>query len=247
MNSKEWFVSWFDTTFYHLLYRERDDTEARKFIVNLLTHLKLPENSHVLDLACGKGRHSITLNELGMNVLGVDLSEQSISHAKQFENSKLHFRVQDMREPFDEEAFDCVFNLFTSFGYFEEEEENQKVLNGISNMTKEGGIFVLDYLNAITAVQNLVPHEEKEVDNVHFQINRTFDGKFIRKQIDVTSCDDKHKFEEKVRGFSQEEIDNMLKQAKLTPIEYFGDFKLNSFDANESTRLIVICKKDTRI
>lgn len=245
MNSKEWFVSWFDTSFYHLLYRERDDDEARKFIVNLLTHLQLPKDSHVLDLACGKGRHSLTLNELGMNVMGVDLSEQSISHAKQFENDKLHFRVQDMREPFEDDAFDCVFNLFTSFGYFEEELENQKVLNGVSSMTKDGGIFVLDYLNANSAVKNLVSYEEKEIDNVHFDIKRNFDGKFIRKQIDVTCRDGKHHFEEKVRGFSREEIEIMLVKAKLKPIEFFGDFSLNPFDSNISTRLIVICKKDT--
>jgi SAM-dependent methyltransferase len=247
MDTKEWFASWFDTTFYHLLYRERDDNEARKFILNLLDHLQLPKDSHVLDLACGKGRHSLTLNESGMNVLGVDLSEQSICHAKQFENDTLHFQVQDMREPFGEETFDCVFNLFTSFGYFEEEIENQKVLNGISSMMTESGVFVFDYLNARTAIKNLVSHEEKEIENVHFEINRSFDGKFIRKGIDVTYFGEKYHFEEKVRGFSYEEIEKMLIKAKLHPIERFGNFALNPFDVNQSSRLIVICKKDTSI
>jgi SAM-dependent methyltransferase len=247
MASKEWFASWFDTKYYHLLYRERDDNEARRFIENLLSHLKLPTNSHVLDLACGKGRHSITLNNFGMNVLGVDLSEQSIAHAKQFENDKLHFRVQDMREPFEEEAFDCVFNLFTSFGYFEEEVENQRVLNGISRMMKDDGLFVFDYLNTQTAVNGLVSHEEKEIDNVHFNITRNFDGEFIRKKIEVTTCEAQHQFEEKVRGFDHKEIEKMLVKANLIPKEYFGDFDLSAFDPQKSNRLIVICTKKTTL
>lgn len=247
MNAKEWFASWFDTTFYHLLYQERDESEARKFVVNLLNHLKLPGNSYILDLACGKGRHSLTLNELGMNVLGVDLSEKSIAHAKQFEKDNLRFRVQDMRETFATNEFDCVLNLFTSFGYFDEEFENQKVLNGVSAMMKEGGIFVLDYLNIHTAIQNLVPHEEKEIENVQFAINRSFDGVFLRKQIEVSCSMEKHLFEEKVRGFCQEEIENMLTTANLTIVEQFGDFNLNEFDSKTSPRLIFICKKEIRL
>ncbi len=247
MNTKEWFASWFDTKFYHLLYRDRDDKEARKFIVNLLNHLKLPVNSHVLDLACGKGRHSITLNELGMDVLGVDLSEQSIAFAKKFENEKLHFRVQDMREPFDETAFDCVFNLFTSFGYFDQDEENQKVLNGISKMMKPGGIFLLDYLNTNTAVQHLIESENKNIDNVNFDIKRSFDGKFITKNIEVECSGKKHYFEEKVRGFRMKEIKEMLLKANLRIEECFGDFNLSAFEAETSPRLILVCKKDSVI
>ena len=243
MNTKEWFASWFDTIYYHLLYRERDDDEAKKFIVNLLGHLKLPTKSHVLDLACGKGRHSRTLNEFGMNVLGVDLSEKSIAFAKKYENDSLHFRVQDMREPFDKESFDCVFNLFTSFGYFDQEEDNQKVLHGISQMIKPGGLFVLDYLNTETAIKNLVANETKIIDNVQFEIKRDFDGKFIRKEIAVKHLDKSYLFEEKVRGFELAEIEKMLSNSNLKPVECFGDFNLNTFASDKSPRLILICKK----
>ncbi len=247
MKTKEWFASWFDTSFYHMLYRERDDQEAIRFIANLLNHLKLPKKSYVLDLACGKGRHSLTLNELGMNVLGVDLSEKSIAHAKTFENESLNFRVQDMREPFEEKAFDCVFNLFTSFGYFDQEEDNQKVLNGVSLMIKPGGIFVLDYLNATTAIRDLVANEKKIIDNVHFDIKRSFDGRFIRKNIGVKYLDKNYEFEEKVRGFTLVELENMLSKANLKPLEYFGNFNLDTFDPDQSTRLILVCKKVVNI
>jgi len=247
MKTKEWFASWFDTTFYHILYQERDDKEAKGFIINLLNHLKLPKKSYVLDLACGKGRHSRTLNELGMNVLGVDLSEKSIAYAKKFENDSLHFRVQDMREPFEEEVFDCIFNLFTSFGYFDQEEDNQKVLNGISLMIKPGGLFVLDYLNTTTAIRDLVPDEQKMIENVHFDIHRSFDGRFIRKNITVKCLDKNYQFEEKVRGFTLVEIEKMLSKSNLKPIEYFGNFNLDTFDPEQSTRLILVCKKEMNL
>ena len=127
MQKKEWFAEWFDTPYYHILYKSRDNHEARVFIKSLVGLLQLPEASSVLDLACGKGRHSITLNEFGYKVLGVDLSAQSIAHANQFSNSSLSFAVQDMREPIQSKRFDAVFNLFTSFGYFSSKHENEKV------------------------------------------------------------------------------------------------------------------------
>ena len=77
-NSESWFTSWFDTPYYHILYKDRDDKEAQIFMDNIVHYLNLPEEAKILDLACGKGRHSIYLNKLGYNVTGVDLSENSI-------------------------------------------------------------------------------------------------------------------------------------------------------------------------
>ncbi|MFN5878833.1 MAG: SAM-dependent methyltransferase, partial [Flavobacteriales bacterium] len=71
MSSKEWFADWFDTPYYHILYKNRNDEEAAHFIENLIEFIQLDLGSRVLDLACGKGRHSVTLNKLGYNVLGV--------------------------------------------------------------------------------------------------------------------------------------------------------------------------------
>ena len=128
MEKNDWFASWFDTNYYHLLYKNRNDDEARLLIEHLVGYLNLAPNSKVLDLACGKGRHSITLNELGFDVLGIDLSSNSIEEAKQFENETLHFDVCDMRNSFTKNTFDVVFNLFTSFGYFDNKSDNEKVI-----------------------------------------------------------------------------------------------------------------------
>lgn len=132
----EWFQHWFDTKYYHILYQDRNDEEAHLFMKNLTSFLDLKEDNKVLDLPCGKGRHSKFLNSLGYDVIGADLSQNSIAFAKQFENDSLHFEVHDMREPF-QTKFDAILNLFTSFGYFDEEQSNIEVLENLKNGLKK--------------------------------------------------------------------------------------------------------------
>ena len=130
MKTKDWFTEWFNTSYYHILYKNRNDSDAQLFMQNITAFLNLKKGAHIADLPCGKGRHSIYLNSLGYKVTGGDLSENSILHAKQFENETLNFEVWDMRDPIDH-TYDAIFNLFTSFGYFEDDREDIKVLRNI--------------------------------------------------------------------------------------------------------------------
>ena len=133
-----------------------DYTEAQLFMDNITSYLNLPEDAKILDLACGKGRHSMYLNKLGFDVTGADLSENSIKEAAESANETLHFTVHDMREPF-EEKFDAIFNLFTSFGYFDNDADNLKTLIAIRESLTEYGFAVIDFMNADQVIKNLVP------------------------------------------------------------------------------------------
>ena len=93
-----WFANWFNSPYYHILYKNRDEKEAELFIDNLLHKLRLKKGSKLIDIACGKGRHATYFNKKGMDVVGIDLSKNSISIAKQFENPSLIFNVHDMRK-----------------------------------------------------------------------------------------------------------------------------------------------------
>ena len=168
MKSKEWFESWFDTTYYHSLYKNRDESEAKLFVSKLVNFLNPKSGTKILDLACGKGRHSITLNELGMNVLGVDLSRNSILNAKLFENETLKFDVHDMRNSIANHSFEIIFNLFTSFGYFDNYSDNEKVIESIHSMLSSHGKLVIDFMNSEKAVNNLVLEESKMEDGITF-------------------------------------------------------------------------------
>ena len=147
-NSENWFSTWFDSPYYHILYKNRNEEEAQVFMDNITHYLNMPENGTILDLACGKGRHSIYLNKLGYQVTGVDLSENSIATANESSNETLQFITHDMREPWNE-TYDAVFNLFTSFGYFDTHEDNIKTLKAIKDSINEYGFGVIDFFNAV--------------------------------------------------------------------------------------------------
>ena len=242
MQKKEWFAEWFDTTYYHILYKSRDNHEARVFIKSLVGLLQLPEASSVLDLACGKGRHSITLNEFGYKVLGVDLSAQSIAHANQFSNSSLSFAVQDMREPIQSKRFDAVFNLFTSFGYFSSKHENEKVCQAMAQMLNAGGKLVIDFMNAQKVIQNLVPSELKKVQDIEFDIKRIYSGTHIIKQISFQDKGQKFEFQEQVQAIDLSMFKELL-APYFTIDSVFGSFELNEYIASESDRLIIIATR----
>ena len=94
---KKWYEEWFDSPYYHILYKNRDADEAIKFINLLVEKLDLKSSSSILDLGCGKGRHSIQLNKHYKNVVGIDLSSKSIKAAKKYESESLSFFKADMR------------------------------------------------------------------------------------------------------------------------------------------------------
>lgn len=236
-----WFASWFDTPYYHILYKDRDYTEARLFMDNLSAYLNLPEDARILDLACGKGRHSIYLNQLGYDVTGADLSENSIKKASEYSNEKLHFEVHDMREPFNEK-FDAIFNLFTSFGYFENDEDNLRTLVAIRDSLNEYGFAVIDFMNVHHVMNNLVPNEVKTVEGIDFNIHRYVEDNHIIKDINFEDKGKRYSYTEKVKALTLEDFESMMDEAGIFLLDVFGDYKLRKYYKNESERLIMIFK-----
>ncbi|MFV7234276.1 class I SAM-dependent methyltransferase [Flavobacterium sp. ZB4R12] len=239
--TENWYTSWFDTPYYHILYKERNYREAQIFMDNLTHYLNLPEKAKVLDLACGKGRHSIYLNQLGFNVLGADLSENSIAEANKNSNETLHFKVHDMREPF-EEKFDAIFNLFTSFGYFENDEDNLTTLKAIKQSLSEYGFAVIDFMNVNQVLETLVPEETKTVEGIDFHIKRYLKDGHIFKEIDFEDKGQKFHFTEKVKALTLKDFEELMEEAGIFLLDIFGDYKLKKFHKTDSERLIMIFK-----
>jgi SAM-dependent methyltransferase len=239
--SKNWFASWFDTDYYHILYKDRNDEEAQQFMDNLTHYLNLPEEAKVLDLACGKGRHSIYLNSLGFDVTGADLSENSIAEASKFSNKTLRFKEHDMRNSF-EEKYDAIFNLFTSFGYFENDADNLKTLISIKDSLTEYGFAVIDFMNVDYVIENLVPSEIKKVDGIDFHIKRYVKDNHIFKEIDFEDKGEKFHFTEKVQALRLADFEAMMEEAGIYLLDVFGDYKLKTFYKNSSERLIMMFK-----
>ncbi len=238
-DSLMWYASWFDTPYYHILYKDRDHTEASDFMDNLTHYLSLEKGEKILDLACGKGRHSIYLNQLGFDVTGVDLSENSIRYASQFENATLKFRVHDMCRPYSEK-FSAVFNLFTSFGYFDKEEDNLNTIKAIKADLNDRGFGVIDFMNVDYIIENLVPEEIKEVNGIVFNIKRYIEDGYIYKEIRFNDNNEDFFFTERVKAITLADFQKYFDEADVCLLDIFGDYKLKKFNIKTSPRLILI-------
>jgi len=238
-DTENWYASWFNTPYYHILYKDRNHYEAGLFMDNLTRFLQLPKGAEILDLACGKGRHAKYLNDHGFDVTGVDLSSESIAFAKKFENPTLHFEEHDMCFPYPKK-FDAVFNLFTSFGYFESEEDNLRTIKSIREELKPNGYGVIDFLNIENVKKNMIPFESKMVEGIEFNIERSIENNYIIKKIRFESGGLEYNFTERVKALSLTDFIEYFNAAEVNLRYSFGDYDLIHFNVDTSDRLILI-------
>jgi 2-polyprenyl-3-methyl-5-hydroxy-6-metoxy-1,4-benzoquinol methylase len=240
-----WYKDWFNSPYYHKLYFERKDDEARGFIDRLLNKLKPASGSTILDMGCGRGTHSIYLAEKGFDVTGIDLSEDNILLAKKSETSNLSFYQHDMRLPFRINYFDYVFNFFTSFGFYRTEREHYNAIRTIASTLNKNGTLVLDYMNVHFAEDHLVHKQDKKTNGVNYFITKWFDETHFYKKIQIEDeqLDEPLEFTEKFAKLSLGDFNDMLAFHRLQVQEVFGDYFFNAYDVKKSPRLIIIAKK----
>ena len=243
MNKTPWFEEWFDTKYYHLLYQDRDHEEAKNFIDCLVAELNPSQGATFLDLACGKGRHSIQLNSKGFDVTGVDLSEQSINAAKEFENPTLRFDTHDLRDVYKDVKFDYIVNLFTSFGYFEDFDDNQKAMNAMAANLKADGSIIIDFMNSFYSAARMLHKERKDVEEngkrIQFNLQRKLEHRVFVKDIEFVYEKRLYRFQERVQGLVLKDFEEYCDKAGLEIVETYGSYELDYFSKNTSKRLIL--------
>lgn len=247
MAIRAWYKEWFNSPFYHKLYFDRDEKEAEAFISRLIQHLKPPPKSNMLDVACGKGRHSKTLASFGYQVTGIDISPDSITFAKQYEQENLSFYVHDMRLPCWINYFDYAFNFFTSFGYFKTRREHDDAIRTIAGSLKPGGSFIIDYLNIHYSEDHLQPEETKQIGETTYKILRWDDEDHFYKKISITdpSLTSPLEFTEKVAKFTLGDFTDMLSYQGLQVQEVYGDYQFGDYHVRQAPRMIIIATKET--
>jgi SAM-dependent methyltransferase len=256
----DWFAAWFNSPYYHLLYRHRSPAEADSFVQRLApwlhTQLSPQKPAQLLDLACGAGRHSHALARHGFIVTGLDLAPDSIAQAREHRGADTaadatppQFVVGDMRAlPFADQTFDVILNLFTSFGYFEDPAEDRQVIQEIGRCLKPGGLFVLDHINRIPTVAQLVKAEIIHREDTVFLISRAEDRQAdqhrLLKHIFVGSPPWRFEyFREEVRTFMPSDLERLCAEAGLQPNAQFGSYSLETYDAQTSPRMILVFQK----
>lgn len=245
ISTGEWFEEWFDTEYYHQLYQHRDTVEAKQFLSLITEKLNMQKGEHVLDLCCGKGRHAHFLASLGFEVTGIDLSHQNIEQASLSASGSEHFIRQDMRTPFGDGVYDVVFNMFTSFGYFENTEDDKLVLEHIYAALKPGGYFVFDFLNPNYVKENLEPRCESQIGMTQFESIRTIEGDRVFKKIFVKANCEIYPYVESVRLYEPTALLQMFGDIGFYEMNHFGSYQLSDYHENAKRSIFVLQKKIT--
>ena len=247
MACENWFETWFDSPYYHLLYSHRDLKEALNFTNFINRYFQKAKKSNgevqkLIDVGCGKGRHSYHFQQLGYDVTGIDLSEKSIAEARQMENKHLHFMRQDMRQPFGWNTYDFAVNLFTSFGYFENDEDEITVLQNIYNSLKSDGIFVFDYFNPQLVSKIKCINEIKNINEIKFEISKKLHQNKVVKKIKVSDNGKTFHFEENVKLIGFEFMQKALLDIGFTLRDVYGGYFGEPYNS-ETERMIIVAKK----
>lgn len=241
-----WYKDWFNSENYIKVYSHRDETEAERLVELITKNLILQPGSSVLDMACGSGRHAIAFAKMGFNVTAVDLSELLFSEAKKNAlqtGVKIDFVLSDILEYETSRRFDLVVNLFTSIGYFENDEENFSVIKKAYNLLNQGGYFILDYFNKDYLLKNLIPTTIFSENGFRITQNRSIEGTRIVKKITIENDGLVEEFYESVRLYNCEEILSYIKRAGFTAINQYGDYFGNNYERETSSRLIIFAAK----
>lgn len=245
VNQKEWFETWFDSPFYHLLYTHRDKEEAKLLVQRLIDYLNPPKGSKVIDMGCGAGRHALELSHHDLDVTGIDLSSNRIQIAKKFETDNLHFYKHDMRIEFRTNYYDYLFNFFTSFGYFSTLRDTKLAAKTFVKALKPGGIMLIDYLNTYISEKNLTESEIINKNGISFDVKRKIEnGKFVKDIIVEDQDGHSHKYQEKVATVNLNDFRELFEPLGVSLIDTFGDYQLQPFIKETSPRLIMIFKKN---
>lgn len=239
-----WYEEWFDRDEYELVYQQRDDAEAEQ-VVDLIEDVAKPATgAHILDVGCGRGRHARALAERGYRVTGLDLSARAIEQARrraQEEGLDIDFRVQDMRTPMGDADYDGVVNLFTAFGYFEDDADHRRALRHMADALRPGGWLVQDYLNTPHVVDTLVPEDARIEDGVRIEQHRWVENERVNKTITLRQNGDTRAFRESVRLFTLYDFERLYEDAGLTLVDTFGDYAGSRYTP-DSPRLIMHAK-----
>ena len=246
MGEVPWYRLWFGAEYLEL-YAHRDRDEARRAValVDDILRRAGPPKGPVLDLACGAGRHLEELLARGYAGLGLDLSPELLAHARDVLPQVPLLRGDMRRIPVRSDALGVVTSFFTSFGYFDDPEDDAAVLAEVSRVLRFGGWFVLDFLNAHRVRSHLAPRDEQVVNGVRVVQERRLveDGQRVEKRIDVGEPETSghRRFRERVRLYSPEDLQAGLIRQGLEPVETFGDYHGGPFTP-DAPRLILVCR-----
>jgi SAM-dependent methyltransferase len=236
-------VSWYRSAFgprYLQLYAHRDGAEAERALDALFDPRDL-RGMRVLDLACGAGRYLVALQRRGASPLGLDLS---VTLLRQARSLGLPLVRADMRRiPLADASVDVTLSMFTSFGYFDDDEEHRRLATDMGRVTRR--FILLDVPNLRVLERDLIPASEREVDGLHVQERRWLERGPLRVCKSIEVVDPRRdppaveRYQERVRLFDRDELTGFFASTPFTVGRLAGDYDGRDFDPQTSPRLLV--------
>ena len=236
--------AWYDRFFRHEYLVFDDHPETALEVEFIQQALLLTRENRVLDLCCGYGRHSIPLSK-HCNITGLDRSDVMLGKASSEAKGSASFTRGDMRAlPFQSETFDSVVSLFSSFGYFDDESENYRVLQGISEALAPGGRLLIETVNREFVVRHSAPQQVYRPENMTLIEERSFDPVSSRTRVDVTVFEEGREtnLHHSIRIYAFTELEMLLQSVGLQTTNVWGNYKGSDFTV-DSTHMIVLAEK----
>lgn len=245
----EWFESEdFWVTYGPIMYDDNLWSEAPDVAEYVIKLANLKPESKILDAACGVGRISTELAELGMNVTGVDITKSVLDTAAETAkeaNLNIDFVHEDLRKFCQLEQFDCAVNLYTSFGYCDSKEDDYKILKNIAASLKKGGTFIMECNSRETAIMYFTPGEK--FHRAGFNVKTKFEvvGMWEGLRSIWILDDDKgthieHQYVQRL--YSAPELCEQMKKCGFSEVQAYGDFDLSPYDEKART-MVIVAKK----
>ncbi|MFA3783226.1 class I SAM-dependent methyltransferase [Melioribacteraceae bacterium 4301-Me] len=243
---KDWYKSWFNSPFYLTVYNHRDTHDAEKLLDLILRYINPNSELKVLDTACGAGRHAIYLAEKGFDVYGFDLSKTLLLEAikkAELGNINVKFLLTDIRAACFKIKFDIILNLFTSFGYFENDNENFRFFIKAKSFLAKEGVLIIDYFNPKYLKKNLIDYSEKNINSIIIKEKRYFQGERVNKSIEIISEKNTYHFEESVALYNYDYLKRKFEEMGYKIVKQWGNYDGDSFNEEVSERIILVLKQ----
>jgi len=248
-HDENWYENFFDDWYLKYWVRWIEPEHTDEYADAIIRFLSLSQHCRVLDLCCGQGRHCLELARRGYQVVGLDLSPTLLTESRQQaqkENLNVEFIRSDMRKiPFENE-FEGIFNFYTAFGYFPNDEDNQAVLNAAARALKPGGRFLLDYPCLEGRMANWKTERAIEFEDgtimTHKLTHDVFNQTIRNDVLYITKDNQRHRTGFTLRHYYGRELQQCFDKAGLKVIDVFGD-KQGKNLANQDDRMLILAEK----
>lgn len=251
-NKENWYKKFFSKYYLRFFGRKKTLLETKKEVEFICRILNLTKKVKILDLACGFGRHAVKLAKRGFSVTCLDFNKQFLNLAKKLaKQNKVSLRTvwSDMRNIPYKNEFDAVINMFSSFGYFEKEKENLKVLKAVSAALKPNGLFLLDLPNKKWILTNVNKKIRRKINNTYLFEKRSFDKKkniYLNKITLIMSNKKVECMATLLHLYEPVEIKKKLKDLGFSILKIYGDYDGKKFISRISPRMIVLARNSCK-